>query len=279
MVELPRFRDLSAFGKVLLAAATATVLAGMVLLVFVSGPSAQQPTWQVTAAEVVVAPAGLLAGCILILHASRDYLLGLGGVAVSVFVAILLAAFAGLTLYVTGFAPSTVAGVATSSTRQHLAVALALAGVLAAFLLIAMPWSPYRKVAQPCLIATAVLAPILALLSQDGPRASWYGFPELPGLGGDPVLVVASVGGLLAIPLVVASSIEWVSGCVGAGFRWGQHCISANSRGCVPGWSPACCCGWRSARPAGCRHGLAGTLAHGPWSAMPTQTRGSLQWR
>ncbi len=227
--ELPRIRDLSAFGKFLLAAAAVTVLASMVLLVSASATAGQQSAWQVTAAEVV-APAGLLAGSILVLHATRDYLLGLAGVAACAFVAILLATFAGLTLYVTGFAPATVAGVATSAARQHLAVALALGGVLAALLLIATPWSPYRKVAQPGLAATAVLAPILALLSQEGPRAFLYGFPVLPGLGGDPVLVVASVGGLLAIPLVVASSIEWVSGCVAAGFRLGTALDSQRLR-------------------------------------------------
>jgi hypothetical protein len=217
-VQLPRIRHVSMLGKVLLAACAATVLAGMVLLVSVSTPSAQQPTWMIAAAEVI-APLGLLAGCSLVLHASRDYLLGLPGVVVSVFVTILLATFAVLTLYLTGFAPATIAGVTTSPARQHLAVALALAGVLAAFLLIPAPWSPYRKVAQPGLVTTAVLAPVLALLCQEGPRAFLFGFPSLPGLLGDPILLVASVGGLLAIPLVVAGSIEWVSGCVAAGFR------------------------------------------------------------
>jgi len=68
-VELPRIRDLSAFGKYLLAAAAVTVLASMVLLVSASAAAGQQSAWQVTAAEVV-APAGLLAGSILVLHAT-----------------------------------------------------------------------------------------------------------------------------------------------------------------------------------------------------------------
>ena len=208
--ELPRIRDLSAFGKFLLAAAAVTALAstGAAGLCFRDRRAAVGLAGHRRRGRRA---SGTARRSILALHVTRDYLLGLGGVAACAFVAILLATFAGLTLYVTGFAPATVAGVATSAARQHLAVALALGGVLAALLLIATPWSPYRKVAQPGLAATAVLAPILALLSQEGPRAFLYGFPVLPGLGGDPVLAVASVGGPLAIPLVVASSIEWVS--------------------------------------------------------------------
>jgi len=220
MVELPRVKELSRFGKVLLAAASVTVLAGLVLLVAAPAGAVLRPGWEIGAAEVI-ALAGLLTGCCLALHTSRHYLLGVPGIFVSAFVTLLLATFAGLTLYIVGFAPAQIAGVNTSPARQHLAVCLALIGLLAAFLLIAAPWSPYRTVAQPCLAAVAVLAPVLALLAQAGPRAFRTGFGALPALGGDPILLMASVAGLLALPLLVASSIEWVSGCVGAGFRLG----------------------------------------------------------
>ncbi len=217
-VELPQIRGLSRYAKGLLLAAALTVLAGMVLLVAAPMGSAPKPGWEIGAGEID-ALAGLLFGSSLALHASRNYLLGVPGCAVSSFLAVLLATFAGLTLYITGFAPAVISGVAASAGRQHVAVALALAGVLAAFLLIATPWSPYRKVAQPGLTAVAVLAPVLALVTQAGPRAFDDGFGSLPLISGDPILLVASVAGLLAVPLVVAGSIEWVSGCVGAGFR------------------------------------------------------------
>jgi len=174
---------------------------------------------------------GLLLGCVLVLGASRDYLLGFPGIAVSSFLALLLATFAGLTLYIAGFAQGVVFGANLPVGRHHLAVALALAGVLAAFLLIATPWSPYRKVAQPWLAAIAVASPALALFTLSGMRAFAGGFGSLPLLGGDPVLVLASVAGLLAIPLAVASSIEWVAGCVGAGF-WVTALLAAR-----PAWS------------------------------------------
>lgn len=250
-VELPRIKGMSLLAKVLLLAAGVTVVAGMVLLVTAPGVFAR-PTWEVGACEID-ALAGLLFGSWLVLNASRDYLLGVPGCAVSSFLAFMLATFAGLTLYITGFAQATTFGVSVSAGRQHVAVALALAGVLAAFALMATPWSPYREVAQPCLTAIAVLSPALALATLSGARAFHGGFGNLPVLNGDPILVVASVAGLLAIPLVVANSIEWVSGCVGAGFRlakvlasrpaWIRVIVSAEllwlglgSFGWLPGW-------------------------------------------
>ena len=192
-VELPRIKGMSLLAKVLLLAAGVTVVAGMVLLVTAPGVFAR-PTWEVGACEID-ALAGLLFGSWLVLNASRHYLLGVPGCAVSSFLAFMLATFAGLTLYITGFVQATTFGVSVSAGRQHVAVALALAGVLAAFALMATPWSPYREVAQPCLTAIAVLSP-RASATLSGARAFHGGFGNLPVLNGDPILVVASVAGL-----------------------------------------------------------------------------------
>ncbi len=215
--ELPRIPSPPLSSKVLLLAASVTALAGMVLLVVT--PAGTARTAWLTTGATFDALAGLVVGCVLALRASRDYLLGLPGMAASLFVSIVLATFASLTLYMTGLTPLAM-GANTSAARQHLAAGLALAGLLAAIALIAAPWSPCRKVVQPCLTAVAVLAPVVAVLTWAGPGAlRGGGFGVLPGLDTNPILVVASVAGLLAIPLVVASSIEWVAACVGAGFR------------------------------------------------------------
>lgn len=234
-VQLPRIKDSSVPAKALLAAGALTIVAGMVLLVIAPQSAAQRPGWEVTAGEAD-ALAGLLFGGCLVLAASRRYLLGVPGCAACSFLAILLATFAGLTLYITGFAQRATFGIGASARYQHVAVALALAGVVAAFLLMATPWSPYREAAQPCLVAIAVLSPTLALAALSGAGAFKGGFGSLPALGGDPILAVASVAGLLAIPLLVASSVEWVSGCVGAGFRLAKWLVAR------PAWLGAIAC-------------------------------------
>jgi hypothetical protein len=226
--ELPRIPNLSLSSKVLLLSASVTAITGMVLLV-ATPEGITRAAWLTTTASVD-ALAGLVIGCALVLHASRDYLLGLPGVAVSVFVAILLATFASLTLYMTGLTPVAM-GANVSPGRQHLAAGLALAGVLAAIALMAAPWSPNRKVVQPCLTALAVLAPVLAVLTWAGPGAlRGGGFGVLPGLDTNPILVVASVAGLLAIPLVVASSIEWVAHALALG-SGSAHSLTEHRRG------------------------------------------------
>ena len=213
-VELPQLDWASRPVKgLLLVGGLSIVTAAVIFEIGVSLGMPSLPLWTRPVAEAD-ALAGLLAGCCLVLEGSRDYLLGVAGIAVSWFLAVVLATFAGATLYITGFAQANM-----PPWRQHLAVALALSGMLAAFLLVATPWSPRRRVAQPGLVVIALVAPRLALVALYGRPAFNGTYMWLPVLNNDPFQVVASAVGYLGVPLAIASSIEWVAACTGIGSR------------------------------------------------------------
>ena len=215
-----------------------SIVSGIVILAIApESGAAQWHTWVVTLCEIDVL-IGLLCGCILVLHASRDYLLGIPGVAVSLFVAIILGGLAGLTLYAASLAGGILFYPSTSSGLIHASAALAVAGVVAALLLVAMPWSPRRKAAAPLLVAIAVVSSGLVLWMLPSARAAVGGLGRLPGSGVDPLLVVSSLAGLFAIPVAVAGSIEWVSGCVRIGSQI-AHWDPARSKSRAARWDPA----------------------------------------
>lgn len=209
----------SPFARVFILAALIPIAAGIVILALVPETgTAHWPTWVLALSEFA-GLTGLLCGCVLVLHASRDWLLGIPGVAVSLFVTVILGGFAGLTLYAASRAGGPLFYPSTSSALLHISAGLALAGLLAAFLLVAMPWSPRRKMAAPLLVAIAVVTAGVVLWVLPSARSSVGDTGTLPILGIDPLLVVSSLAGLFAIPLAIAGSIEWVSECV----RIGSH--------------------------------------------------------
>jgi hypothetical protein len=216
-VERLDLGKVSPFARVFILAGLISIVSGIVILAIApESGAAQWHTWVFTLCQIDVL-IGLLCGCILVLHASRDYLLGIPGVAVSLFVAMILGGLAGLTLYAASLAGGILFYPSTSSGLIHVSAALAVAGVVAALLLVAMPWSPRRKAAAPLLVAIAVVSSGLVLWLLPSARAAVGGIGRLPGSGVDPLLVVSSLAGLFAIPLAVAGSIEWVSGCVRIG--------------------------------------------------------------
>jgi hypothetical protein len=153
---------------------------------------------------------GLSSGTVLLVDGTRRHLLGLPGVFVCGFIGVLLAAFAGITLFLSSTGsqrpqPPSEVGVFHAN---HLATVLALLGFEAAMLLVVSPWSPQRRRVQPWLIVGAVLLPAAAILVLRNHVGSQ---PSSSRNGLNAILFLGPIAGLLAGPLQAASAIEWVS--------------------------------------------------------------------
>ena len=194
--------------------ATLVIVASLTLIAL--GPSVPaQASRLVRNGAEALAFLGLWVGCLLVVGCSRHYMLGVPGIAVRSFVAMMLATLAGTTLYLasTGRVAPVATAALSGARGDHLGTTLALLGFVAALLLTATSWSSQRRWAEPLLITAAVGLPLGALahlhaLSQ----------PATPGSqAGSPLVVMTVVAGLLLGPIRIASAIGWVSGSVHVG--------------------------------------------------------------
>jgi hypothetical protein len=162
------------------------------------------------AAEIVTL-AGMFVGCTLLLEASRHYLLGIGGLIVTVFVTILLTTYAGLVMNMASTrraTPSLPRQVPLTVDRP--ALFLAAAGFVAAILLLPSPWSPGRKLIQPILVAGATLLPAIAVaLMSDGRSSSGDVVYRFVGQN-DPLLALGIIGLVLVAPVQLSGAVGWV---------------------------------------------------------------------
>ncbi len=94
----PNLAGMSRGLRIMIYIATLATLASMSLMLVAQAATAEKPHWIRQTSEMV-AFIGLWSGCILVVGGSRHYLLGLPGLAVRGFVAIMLATFAGTLLY------------------------------------------------------------------------------------------------------------------------------------------------------------------------------------
>ncbi len=166
------------------------------------------PANQLKDALGVLALTGLLVGGVLLVDASRDHLLGISGALTCGFLAILLAAYAGLSL-------NDASGVFDIGTltphANRTAVLLSTLGLLSALLLLASPWSRRRARIQPALVCGAVVLPALSLQALAGEEpvsttnVAWHFVGH-----SDPLLMLSVVGLALVAPVQVASSVGWV---------------------------------------------------------------------
>ena len=176
---------------------------------------------------LIFACSGIACGAILVIEASRSFFGRTAGIVVCALLALMFAVLNGWTLYLasTGTAFPVTSDFAAQLIRQtHPAqpsMALAALGVLSCGVLVISPWSRYRSVAQPAAVIAAVVFPVVSMTLIPGFRT--HGGSFIMGQGaifgpayyaGGIFLVLGALAGLLAGPVRLASSIEWVKAVV-----------------------------------------------------------------
>jgi len=199
---------------------------------------------------LIFACSGMACGAILVIESSRSFFGRTAGIVVCALLALMFAALNGWTLYLastgiafpvtSAFAAGTApafpvtpgfAGLLIHQTHPALAsMALAALGVLACGVLVISPWSRHRSVVQPAAVIAAVVFPLVSMMLIPGFRTHGGSF-IMNGSGamfgpayyaGGIFLVLGALAGLLAGPVRLASSIEWVKAVVRPASRAAQ---------------------------------------------------------
>ena len=224
----PDLRDASCFLRLVLLVSLACNVASIVFLA-VPWDSLHTLYGGLDPAGVglIFACSGIACGAILVIEASRSFFGRTAGIVVCALLALMFAVLNGWTLYLasTGTAFPVTSDFAAQLIRQtHPAqpsMALAALGVLSCGVLVISPWSRYRSVAQPAAVIAAVVFPVVSMTLIPGFRT--HGGSFIMGQGaifgpayyaGGIFLVLGALAGLLAGPVRLASSIEWVKAVV-----------------------------------------------------------------